>query len=51
LLIFITPHILNTPGDIYRITEHKRQQSERAQEIEEHLQRNQPQENLEHLLD
>jgi general secretion pathway protein D len=51
LLIFITPHILNTPGDIHRITEHKRQQSERAQEIEEHLQRNQPQENLEHLLD
>ncbi|ETW99764.1 MAG: hypothetical protein ETSY1_13780 [Candidatus Entotheonella factor] len=51
LLIFITPHILNTPGDIHRITEHKRQQSERAQEIEEHLQRNQPQRNLEHLLD
>ncbi len=51
LLIFITPHILNTPGDIHRITEHKRQQSDRAQEIEEHLRRNQPQENLEHLLD
>ncbi len=51
LLIFITPHILNTPGDIHRITEHKRQQSDRAREIEEHLQRNQPQENLERILD
>ena len=51
LLIFITPHILNTPGDIHRITEHKRQQSDRAQEIEEQLQRNQPQDNLERLLD
>ncbi len=51
LLIFITPHILNTPGDIQRITEHKRQQSDRAQEIEEHLQQNRPQENLERLLD
>lgn len=51
LLIFITPHILNTPGDIHRITDHKRQQSDRAQEIEEQLQRNQPQDNLEHLLD
>ncbi len=51
LLIFITPHILNTPGDIHRITEHKRQQSDRAQEIEEQLRLNQPQENLERLLD
>jgi general secretion pathway protein D len=51
LLIFITPHILNTPGDINRITTHKRQQSDRAQDIEKQLQRNQPQENLEHLLD
>jgi general secretion pathway protein D len=51
LLIFITPHILNTPGDINRITTHKRQQSDRAQEIEKQLQRGQPQENLEHLLD
>ncbi len=51
LLIFITPHILNTPGDIHRITEHKRQQSDRAQEIEEHLRLNQPQENLERILD
>ena len=51
LLIFITPHILNTPGDIHRITEHKRQQSEHAQEIEEQLRRNRPQDNLERLLD
>ncbi len=51
LLIFITPHILNTPGDIHRITEHKRQQSDRADEIEDHMQRNRPQENLERLLD
>jgi general secretion pathway protein D len=50
LLIFITPHILNTPGDIARITEHKRQQSDKAPEIEQQLQRNQPQENLELLL-
>lgn len=51
LLIFITPHILNTPGDIQRITEHKRQQSDRAQEIEDRLQQSQPMENLERLLD
>lgn len=50
LLLFITPHILNTPSDIARITEHKRQQSARAPEIEEQLQRQQPPENLELLL-
>jgi len=51
LLIFITPHILNTPGDIHTITEHKRLQSERAPEISDQLQRNRPQENRELLLD
>lgn len=50
LLIFITPHILNTPTDIARVTEHKRQQSEKAPEIEQQLQQNQPQGNLELLL-
>jgi len=51
LLIFITPHILNTPGDIQTITEHKRLQSDRAPEISDQLQRNRPQENRELLLD
>jgi general secretion pathway protein D len=51
LLIFITPHILNTPGDIKTITEHKRLQSDRAPEISDQLRRNQPQENRELLLD
>ncbi len=50
LLIFITPHILNTPTDVARVTEHKRQQSEKAPEIEQQLQQNQPQGNLELLL-
>jgi general secretion pathway protein D len=51
LLIFITPHILNTPGDIKTITEHKRLQSDRAPEIADQLRRNRPQENRELLLD
>jgi general secretion pathway protein D len=51
LLIFITPHILNTPGDIQTITEHKRLQSDRAPDISDQLQRNRPQENRELLLD
>jgi general secretion pathway protein D len=51
LLIFITPHILNTPGDIQTITEHKRLQSDRAPEISDQLRRNRPQENRELLLD
>ncbi len=51
LLIFITPHILNTPSDMQRITAHKQQQSERAEDIEEQLRRNRPQENIELLLD
>jgi len=51
LLIFITPHILNTPGDIQTITEHKRLQSERAPEISDQLRRSRPQENRELLLD
>jgi general secretion pathway protein D len=51
LLIFITPHILNTPGDIQTMTEHKRLQSDRAPEISDQLQRNRPQENRELLLD
>jgi general secretion pathway protein D len=51
LLLFITPHIINTPGDVNRLTEHKQQQSEKAPEIEEQLRQNQPLENFELLLD
>jgi general secretion pathway protein D len=51
LLLFITPHIINSPEDVTRITEHKQGQSEKAPEIEEQLQQNQPLENLELLLD
>jgi general secretion pathway protein D len=50
LLIFITPHIITSPDDVRRITEHKRQQSDRAPEIEEQLRENRPLENLEILL-
>jgi general secretion pathway protein D len=50
LLIFITPHIINSPEDIRRLTEHKRRQSDKTQDIERQLRENQPQENLEILL-
>jgi general secretion pathway protein D len=50
LLIFITPHILQTPQDIDRVTTHKRLQSERAEDIQEKLYKGQPQDNLELLL-
>ena len=50
LLIFITPHIIATPDDVRRITEHKRGQSDKAQEIEEKLRETHPQENFEILL-
>jgi len=50
LLIFISPHIITSPDDIRTLTEHKRQQSERAPEIEEQLRQNQPVENREILL-
>jgi general secretion pathway protein D len=50
LLIFITPHILNTMDEVKRATDHKRSQSERAPEIREQLRRNRPQENHELLL-
>jgi general secretion pathway protein D len=50
LLIFITPHIITSPDDVRRVTEHKRQQSERSTEIEEQLRENQPVENREILL-
>lgn len=50
LLIFITPRIITTTGDVRRITEHKRSRSDKAQEIEEELRQSQPQENLELLL-
>ncbi|MGQ4807991.1 Secretin XcpQ [Candidatus Entotheonellaceae bacterium PAL068K] len=50
LLIFITPHILTSPDDVRLITEHKRQQSDKAEKIEERLRENQPQDNVELLL-
>jgi general secretion pathway protein D len=50
LLLFITPHIINSPDDVTRLTEHKQGQSEKAPEIEEQLQQNQPLENFELLL-
>jgi general secretion pathway protein D len=50
LLIFITPHIINSPEDIRLLTEHKRQQSDKTEDIERQLRENQPQENLEILL-
>jgi general secretion pathway protein D len=50
LLIFISPHIITTPDDVRRLTEHKRLQSERAPEIEQQLRENQPVENREILL-
>jgi general secretion pathway protein D len=50
LLLFITPHIINTPDDVNRVTEHKQHQSEKSQEIEQQLEQNQPVENLELLL-
>ena len=50
LLIFITPHIVNSPEDIDRVTTHKRLQSEKSTAIEEQLREGQPQDNLELLL-
>lgn len=50
LLIFITPHIVNSPDDINRVTTHKLQQSDKSNEIEEKLREGQPQNNLELLL-
>lgn len=50
LLIFITPHIVNSPEDIRRLTEHKRLQSDKTEEIGRQLRENQPQENQEILL-
>ncbi|MGE3541439.1 MAG: type II secretion system secretin GspD [Candidatus Tectimicrobiota bacterium] len=50
LLIFLTPRIVSTPDDVDRVTTHKRQQSEKAEEIKEHIQDSNPQERLELLL-
>jgi general secretion pathway protein D len=50
LLIFLTPHIVTSPDDVNRITEHKRQQSDKAPLIEERLRESRPQENVEILL-
>lgn len=50
LLIFITPHVLRSPEDARRVTEHKRRQSQKADEIKQKMQESRPQENLELLL-
>src|SRR5262249_45691877 len=50
LLIFLTPHIVNSPEDIDRITTHERQRSDNAPAIEERLREGQPQDKLELLL-
>jgi general secretion pathway protein D len=50
LLIFITPNIINSPEDIRLITDHKKQQSDKTEDIKRQLRENQPQENLEILL-
>jgi general secretion pathway protein D len=50
LLIFITPHIITSPDDVSRITENKRQQSDKATIIDEKLRESNPPENVEILL-
>jgi general secretion pathway protein D len=50
LLIFLTPHIINSPEDIDRVTTHELQRGEKAPAIEERLRQGQPQDNLELLL-
>jgi general secretion pathway protein D len=50
LLIFLTPHIITSPEDIDRITDHQRQRTEQAPAVEERLRQGQPQDNLELLL-
>jgi general secretion pathway protein D len=50
LLIFLTPHIINSPEDIDRVTTHQQQRYEQAPAIEERLRQGQPQDNLELLL-
>ena len=51
LLIFLTPHIVSTRGDVERVTTHKRQQAHRSEDIEEKLLEGQPVPDLEWLLD
>ncbi len=50
LLIFLTPRIVSSPDDVDRVTTHKRQQSDKAEEIEKRLEEGNPQEDLELLL-
>ncbi len=50
LLIFITPHIIASPEDAGRITDHRIQESEKAEEIRDRLQKGRPQQNLERLV-
>jgi hypothetical protein len=46
----LTPHIITSPEDIDRITDHQRQRTEQAPAVEERLRQGQPQDNLELLL-
>ena len=51
LLIFLTPHIINTRDDADRVSAHKQQQAERPEPIQRRLLEGRPQFNLEWLLD
>ena len=51
LLIFLTPHIINTRDDADRVSAHKQQQAERPEVIRRKLSQGRPQFNLEWLLD
>ena len=51
LLIFLTPHIINTRGDADRVSAHKQQQADRPEVTRRKLLEARPQDNLEWLLD
>ena len=51
LLIFLTPHVVGTPGDVERVTTHKRRQASRPGRIERRLIEGRPRADLEWLLD
>ena len=51
LLIFLTPHIISTRGDVERVTAHKQRQAHRAEATRQRLLEGQPAPDLEWLLD
>ena len=51
LLIFLTPHIISTRGDVERVTAHKQQQAHRSEATRQRLLEGQPAPDLEWLLD